>query len=88
MLDAEAQRLEATLAHSESSLEEMQAQSAAEHAELARELPALRCAFRKRTRDGHSNALRAACSLASPQSGVELASDALRRGCSEDDSLL
>ena len=45
------------------SLEQMQARSAAEHAALASELPALRCAFRKRTRDGHSNALRLACSL-------------------------
>ena len=72
LLDAESQHLEATLAQSESSLEEMQARSAADHAELARELPALRCAFRKRTREGHSNALRLACSLATLESEMGL----------------
>lgn len=62
-LDAEAQRLEETLTQSATSLERWQMQSVAQHAELASEIPALRCAFRKRTRDGHSNALRMACSL-------------------------
>jgi len=38
-------------------------QSVAACAELADELPALRCAFRKRCRDGYSTAVRDACSL-------------------------
>lgn len=63
MLDAESQRLAAQLDASELSIEEMQARSATEHAAFADELPALRCAFRKRCRDGHSNAIRFACSL-------------------------
>ena len=63
MLDLEAERLAAELAESTSTLEAMQVRSAESAAEVAEELPALRCAFRKRCRAGFSNAVRLSCAL-------------------------
>ena len=63
MLDAETHRLASELDASELLIEELQGRSATEHAAIADKLPALRCAIRKRCRDGQSNAIRLACSL-------------------------
>ena len=64
MLEQEAQRLAERLAESTSELEALQVRSCQADAEAARELPALRCAFRKRLRNGHSSALQLSCALA------------------------
>ena len=63
MLDAEAERIAAALAESTSTLEAMQMRGAEVAIEVADELPALRCAFRKRCRAGLSNAVRLSCAL-------------------------
>ena len=63
MLDAEAERVAATLAESTRTLEAMQVRGADAATEVADELPALRCAFRKRCRAGLSNAVGLRCAL-------------------------
>ena len=63
MLDAEAERIAAELAASTDTLEAMQMRSAEAASEVAAELPLLRCAFRKRMRDGLSSAMRLNCAL-------------------------
>ena len=62
-LEAEAERLGTELTHCESQLGIHHEQVIDECSLFATELPALRCAFRKRSREGHSNAVRLACSL-------------------------
>ena len=62
-LDAEAARLEAELAQSECEMGAQHEQMVAWCDAHATELPELRCAFRKRCRDGYSNAVRNACHL-------------------------
>jgi hypothetical protein len=63
MLDAEAEAVTAELAQSEVAMEEMEAKSIAECKTIAAELPGLRNAFRKRCRDGYSNAVRLSLTL-------------------------
>ena len=61
---AETARLMAQLKESMAALELLQVQGAQAAVDTAAEIPALRCAFRKRCASGHSNAARLACSLA------------------------
>ena len=63
MLEAEAERFVAELAASTGSLEEMQFRSTQAAQELAAELSPLRIAFRKRCRQGMSNAVHLSCAL-------------------------
>jgi len=62
-LAAETARLAAQLTESMAALEQLHVRSAQAELDMAVELPKLRCAFRKRTREGYSNALRYSCSL-------------------------
>lgn len=60
------------LADSMEALERMQVESARRSQEMTKELPMLRCSFRKRSREGYCNAIRLACSLSNLEN--ELAS--------------
>lgn len=62
-LEAECKQLEAELAQSELAMGAYHEEMIRESASHAAVLPELRCAFRKRCRDGYSNAVRHACSL-------------------------
>ena len=62
-LAAEIALLAAELEESMAALERLQVQNAQAEQESAMELPMLRCAFRKRCREGYSNAMRLSCSL-------------------------
>ncbi|KAL3931221.1 MAG: hypothetical protein SGPRY_001217, partial [Prymnesium sp.] len=77
-LTTETSLLTRQLSESMVALEKLKMQNAVQEQEVASELPMLRCAFRKRCREGYSNAMRLVCSLSILENELGTANEAFR----------